>query len=373
MVDNPSSDRMLRHIYGQDAQGQPQASSLDAFGSQDTDWQVSRVSGAPVDIPTLQLYDTSINLVRTFDQGSPVAQVYRSNQDSLVRIKTIDRQLPNGDRVTSDGTGFFVKRDGTLATDYHVVKDARGGITVQTTDGRVYNAVITAIDTKHDLALLQVQKNNRYEVLDFQTASLASTSRSLGKNENIDAMGFPLSSDLLHISPGSYTTSKSLADFNLTGGLLPGEDPNRRIFTSEMNVQRGNSGGPILRESDGFVVGVVGMSNKDGTLAIGTPVEDLQALLNSTRAIQSPASGSAIASLLQPGVMTNFNSIPAPAGQPYYSLSSMSRFQAGTLAVSPDAPAATGSAIARFATLPSVFSQSRYNAPPVRITRKLGS
>src|SRR5262249_32112481 len=72
------------------------------------------------------------------------------------------------------------------------------------------------------------------------------------------------------------------------GGALPGEDLNRLLETYEMNVQSGNSGGPLL-DGNGRVVGVIGLSNSIDT-AIATPVEELLRLLNHSQRIGKPQS-----------------------------------------------------------------------------------
>jgi hypothetical protein len=74
-----------------------------------------------------------------------------------------------------------------------------------------------------------------------------------------------------------------LSSFNLVGGLLPGENPNRTVINSSVDVDTGNSGGFLARKSDNKVVGVIGFENQITNGSVSTPVEDLHRLIATYR------------------------------------------------------------------------------------------
>lgn len=198
-------------------------------------------------------------------------------KDTVAFIKTDHGRVGDGPPNTTAGTGFFVTKDGVLATDYHVVKDAKAGITVTTSNGVVHFARIKSIDIKSDLALLQVDPVTLGET--FQPAKLAESSQTLDVNEPVFTLGHPKRSKESRLSLGTKNDSVPLSSFSLTDGFIDGEDPNRRVITTLMAAESGNSGGPIVRASDGEVVAIVDFNSLSNTMAISTPVEDLHRLL----------------------------------------------------------------------------------------------
>jgi len=202
------------------------------------------------------------------------AEAYR---ETVAFIKTDHGKNRDGSENTTAGTGFFVTKDGVLATDYHVVKDPKAGITVTTSNGVVHTAKLKSIDIKSDLALLQVEPAISGEV--FKSATLAESSRELGVSQNVFTRGHPKRSAESKVSTGNQNALVTLNKFTLTDGLIEGEDPDRSMITTVMRADVGNSGGPIVRESDGAVVAILDFNSLSNSLAISTPVEDLHRLL----------------------------------------------------------------------------------------------
>lgn len=153
--------------------------------------------------------------------------------------------MPSG---SSSGTGFFVA-DGVLVTNHHVI-DRCAAIEVV---GYGAAKVITS-DSEVDLAVLQLHAPQNHPM-----AEIRNTPADLG--EDVIALGFPLAS-LLNSSLNVGTGIVSAEN-----GLL-GEP---RWFTTNVGIQPGNSGGPIL-DDRGRVLGVaVAKINDEALLAsIGT-------------------------------------------------------------------------------------------------------
>ena len=189
----------------------------------------------------------------------------------------------DGGTATTGGTGFFVEKDGLLATDFHVIKDQKNGITVKTADGVEHTARIVNVDTAHDLALLKVEPARPGE--QFVPVDLASSSKDLTQNDAVISRGYPRRAPESIMSQGKDSQFVPLGNFNVNDGLLPGESLQRRMILARMDVQKGDSGSPLIRKSDGKVVGIVDFSVDDKNQSVSTPVEDLNALIARTKAM----------------------------------------------------------------------------------------
>jgi hypothetical protein len=187
----------------------------------------------------------------------------------------------DGGTATTGGTGFFVDRNGLLATDYHVIKDQKNGITVKTADGVEHRATIAGVDTGHDLALLKVEPAKQGE--QFIPVELASSSSGLRASDAVVSRGYPRRAPESIMSQGKDSQFVPLGNFNVNEGLLPGESLQRRMILAQMDVQKGDSGSPLIRRSDGKVVGIVDFSVDDKNQSVSTPVEDLNALIARTK------------------------------------------------------------------------------------------
>lgn len=187
----------------------------------------------------------------------------------------------DGGTATTGGTGFFVDKDGLLATDFHVIKDQKDGITVKTADGVVHRATIANVDTAHDLALLKVEPVRAGET--FIPVELATSSADLTSRDEVMSRGYPKRAPESIVSKGGNSQFVPLGTFDVNEGLLPGESPQRRMILAQMDVKKGDSGSPLIRKSDGKVVGIVDFSVDDKSQSVSTPVEDLNALIARTK------------------------------------------------------------------------------------------
>jgi serine protease Do len=130
------------------------------------------------------------------------------------------------------GTCFFVSQSGLALTSLHVVKDA-GRIYVVDSTGRRSRAEILGRDERLDLATIQAHGNGVPDVL-----AVAVDDAVLG--EPVVAIGVLLSGPRL--ASGSIVEPRALGRDFLLG--------------TSAQVERGNSGGPLVNER-GEVVGVL--------------------------------------------------------------------------------------------------------------------
>lgn len=153
------------------------------------------------------------------------------------------------DTRRSSGTGFFVAERGVLVTNHHVI-DGCSAIDVV---GYGPARVVTS-DKDVDLAVLQLQAAKTHAV-----AEIRAEPAQLG--ESVVALGFPLA-DILNSSLNVGTGIVS-SDTGFFGA--------EARFTTNVGIQPGNSGGPILDEY-GRVLGVAVSKIDDEALlaAMGT-------------------------------------------------------------------------------------------------------
>jgi serine protease Do len=155
------------------------------------------------------------------------------------------------------GTGFVIDQDGLIATNLHVIGEARP-IKIQTADGK--NLQVTAIhatDRARDLAILRVAEKN-LPALPLGDAD------QLEQGEAIVVMGNP--HGLKH---------------SVVAGVVSGtrEIDDRKLIQLAVPVEPGNSGGPVL-DMRGRVQGVMTMKSAvTDNLGFAVSVNDLQPLI----------------------------------------------------------------------------------------------
>jgi S1-C subfamily serine protease len=147
------------------------------------------------------------------------------------------------------GTGFIIRSDGIIVTNFHVVEGAQR-ITVTTSQEptRSFQARVIGGDSEADLAVLKV------EATGLPTLTLGDSSR-LELGESVVAVGYALA---LNGGPSVTSGIVSSLDREITAA-----DPNfpkgSRTYThvvqTDAAINPGNSGGPML-DLAGQVVGI---------------------------------------------------------------------------------------------------------------------
>jgi regulator of sirC expression with transglutaminase-like and TPR domain len=153
------------------------------------------------------------------------------------------------------GTGFVISADGLIATNYHVIGDARP-ITVQLADGSKHEAtVVHASDKKFDLAIVKIDAKQKLTPLPLGDSS------KLKQGQALVALGHPQG-----------------LEYSVVAGVLSGkrEFDGVSMLQLAIPIEKGNSGGPVL-DSDGKVVGIVTMKSLvTNNLGFAVPVNALK-------------------------------------------------------------------------------------------------
>lgn len=156
------------------------------------------------------------------------------------------------------GTGFVVSEDGLIATNLHVIGEARR-LEVEMSDGTKHEVTeITATDAHWDLALLRISAKN------LKPLPLADSDH-IKQGQPVVAMGNP----------------EGLAFSIVDGVVSEYPDVVREVpmIRLAMPIERGNSGGPLL-DRQGQVLGLITMKHTiTDNLGYAMPVNELKHLI----------------------------------------------------------------------------------------------
>ena len=150
------------------------------------------------------------------------------------------------------GSGFIIRSDGFIVTNFHVVKDATQ-ISVMLNDGREFPATIKGTDPRTDLAVLKIDEKD-LPFLNF------GDSDDLEVGEWVVAIGNPFGLE------GTLTVGVVSAKGRQDLGIASYED----FIQTDAAINPGNSGGPLLNlQSEVIGVNTAISSNSGGYMGIG--------------------------------------------------------------------------------------------------------
>lgn len=140
---------------------------------------------------------------------------------------------------TSSGSGFFITGDGYVLTNKHVIEGAER-LTVETQDGKEYDAEIVGQDPYYDVALLKVIGDGPFPALPL------GSSTDLRPGEWVLAIGNPI----------SFRDSVTVGVVSGKGRRLEfGPDQLSNYIQTDAAINFGNSGGPLIN-ARGEVIGI---------------------------------------------------------------------------------------------------------------------
>jgi serine protease Do len=147
---------------------------------------------------------------------------------------------PSQEPVQSEGSGFIVRPDGFIYTNFHVVEGA-DEVEVKLKDGREFAGKVVGTDEKTDIAVVKVEATN-LPVVEM------GNSEAVRVGQFAFAIGAPFK-----------------LDYTFTYGVISGKGRNKLLETGGYNIadymqtdasiNPGNSGGPLC-DIDGKVVGM---------------------------------------------------------------------------------------------------------------------
>lgn len=150
------------------------------------------------------------------------------------------RNPRNSQPVQSEGSGFIVRADGYIYTNYHVVEGA-DRIDVKLKDGREFQAKIVGTDEKTDVAVIKIEATN------LPVAQFAD-SDAVRVGQFAFAIGAPFKLD--YTFTYGVISGKGRSKLLATGGYSISD-----YLQTDASINPGNSGGPLC-DIDGKVVGM---------------------------------------------------------------------------------------------------------------------
>ncbi|MDP2187243.1 MAG: trypsin-like peptidase domain-containing protein [Sphingobacteriaceae bacterium] len=149
--------------------------------------------------------------------------------------------------IKSTGSGFFIHKSGYIATNHHVIENAKN-IQVEVKNGNsssTYTAKVQMVDKANDLAILKIEDSKflpltaiPYQIKRDGLAEVGSAVFTLGYPLALTGMGKEV----------KFTDGKISA--------RTGYEQNINSYQTTVPVQPGNSGGPLFNDQ-GQLVGVV--------------------------------------------------------------------------------------------------------------------
>ena len=151
------------------------------------------------------------------------------------------RRNPSGPRlVQSEGSGFIVRPDGYIFTNFHVVEGA-DKIDVKLKDGRNFSGTVVGTDEKTDIAVIKI------DAKDLSVVQLGD-SDAVRVGQFAFAIGAPFKLD--YTFTYGVISGKSRSKLFQTGGYSISD-----YLQTDASINPGNSGGPLC-DIDGRVIGM---------------------------------------------------------------------------------------------------------------------
>ena len=211
-----------------------------------------------------------------FLSKSPTAEdVFKKNQNSVVELKS-----QTGEFLTSYGSAIFIKDDGTIVSNAHVVTYKQSGVYKEFELYEIrfsfeidYREVtLIKYDLNRDIAILKI---NNTEDVKYKTIKYADSSK-ISSGDKVYAIGNGMNHGI-GINEGII----SLPQVNIEY-----ENNVRNVIQCDLIINEGNSGGALL-DSKGRLIGITTFRLKDysGNIIYGMafciPIRDVIYYLNS--------------------------------------------------------------------------------------------
>jgi hypothetical protein len=177
---------------------------------------------------------------------SDAEKVFRNNNRAVVVVNTFDK---NG-RSLKQGSGFIVRSDGVIVSNYHVICNA-ARIEIKI-DGQTFDVYgITYSDKRNDFVILKITKDN------LPTITIGD-SDSVNVGQRVYVIGSP------------HGLENTISEGILSG--IRSVEPGKKILQISAPISQGSSGGPVFNK-EGEVIAIVTAYIKQGqNLNLAMPI-----------------------------------------------------------------------------------------------------
>lgn len=198
---------------------------------------------------TFSIYESDKDITADFLKLFPNAEMIESAQHPHSRTASNSSEEQS---VKGSGSGIIVSRNGIIATNYHVVRDATKIEVWVNHNDRVecYPAKILCSDKMNDLALLQVESTLLYP---FENVPFTIQAKGVDVGTSVYTMGYPVV-DIMG------------QEVKVTDGIISsktGYEGNISTYQISAPIQPGNSGGPLF-DKTGNLIGITHGGIRDG-------------------------------------------------------------------------------------------------------------
>ena len=156
----------------------------------------------------------------------------------------------NSNEWKGNGSGFFINERGYLATNYHVIKNAKT-IEVEFFQKGIkntYSAKVIVTDKQNDLAILQIN-DSKFKTLPSIPYVFSANIKDVGSD--VFTLGYPIA-DVMG-DEIKFTDGKISSKTGIEGDIT--------VYQISVPIQPGNSGGPLF-DSKGNLVGITSSALK---------------------------------------------------------------------------------------------------------------
>lgn len=210
-----------------------------------TVWMAQRTTpDAPPALDQAKVESIVLETLTTKTWPSRASQVAATVWPSIVKIHTLDGDPPPASLISNlgKGTGFVIKEDGSILTNYHVVAGS-DRIVVTFADGLESPAAVVSAQPERDLAVLAPAR-----IPDDLKPVVLAPGGQLAPGDMVVAVGFPF-------GMGPSVSSGVVSGLNRTFRIPDGPSLTG-LIQFDAAVNPGSSGGPLVNQA-GEVLGVV--------------------------------------------------------------------------------------------------------------------
>jgi S1-C subfamily serine protease len=160
-------------------------------------------------------------------------------------VTSNNQNISNNSDWKGNGTGFFIDKNGYIATNYHVVEDAKDIEVEFIRNGikQTYSAEVIQSDKQNDLSIIKI---NSSEFKPFLKLPFNFKTNISDVGSNIFALGYPMALSLMGTEI-KFTDGKISSKTGMQGDITS--------YQISVPIQPGNSGGPLF-DYDGNLIGI---------------------------------------------------------------------------------------------------------------------
>lgn len=190
------------------------------------------------------------------------------NSDDFFDFFFSPELTPHYRQIESIGSGFIIRSDGMILTNYHVVQNA-AKLYVNFSDGRRIEGKVVGVDEKSDLAVVSVKGQ------DFKSVIFGNSDEAM-----IGEWAIAIGNPFLNFINDAHPTVTVGVVSALNRNFAPSQGVYYQgMIQTDAAINPGNSGGPLVNAL-GEVIGIntfiyTGSNNNKGSIGIGfaIPIE----------------------------------------------------------------------------------------------------